>query len=121
MFIYKGIIYALDIAGKLAHLYNSMHAQSPTIHLVSEVPKKGRAQSFCGAVLRKGFWFDTSVNYASKLSTGGKLPGWGGHHAYTKKLRSNHRVHYGYDYLTNVCPRCAESPEVGLDLLANLP
>lgn len=120
MFIYKGIIYALDLAGKLAHLYNSMHAQSPTIHLVSEVPKKGRAQSFCGAVLRKGFWFDTSINYANALGTV-RPAHWRGYRAYTKKLRSNQQDHYPHDYLGNVCPRCAESPEVGLDLLANVP
>jgi len=102
MFIYKGVIYALEVAGQLARLYNSMHAQSPTIHLVSEVPAKGRAQSFCGAVLRKGFW-------------------WQHYMAYTKRLRSNHLDYYPNDYFENICPICAESPEVGLDLLANVP
>ena len=120
MFIYKGVIYALEVAGQLARLYNSMHAQSPTIHLVSEVPAKGRAQSFCGAVLRKGFWFDTSLRYARQLSTG-KTAHWQHYMAYTKRLRSNHLDYYPNDYFENICPICAESPEVGLDLLANVP
>lgn len=120
MFIYKVLIYTINAADKLARIYNAMHATSPTIHLVSTVPKKGRAQSFCGAVLRKGFWFDTSLNYANRLASV-RPARWGGFMVYTKHLRGNIQDHYPHTYLDNVCPRCADSPEVGLDLLANLP
>ena len=120
MFIYKGIIYALEVSGQLARLYNSMHAQSPTIHIVSYVPDKGRAQSYCGVKLRKGFWFDTALRYARQLNMGEKQP-WQKDMAYTKSLRNNRLEYYPNDYLANICPICAESPDVGLELLAELP
>lgn len=97
------------------------------IHLVHVVPEKGRAKSFCGAVLRKGIWFDTPERIWKNC---GEV--FGGHRmAYRKHLRSNRLEYYscrGFPppiqaaaYWNNICPNCAGSADYQLALLANVP
>ena len=94
------------------------------IHLVREVPEKGRAKSFCGAVLRKGVWFDTPervLKQAAVKPENTRL-------AYRKEGRSNRCTWYqpasglGCDvYQSNICPNCAKSEDYALAVLASVP
>jgi hypothetical protein len=89
------------------------------IHLVREVPDKGRAKSFCGAILRKGLWFDTPARVLKLLSISHTS-----HYraVYTKQKRGNTLQYYApTDYAGNICPNCTKSEEYALALLANVP
>ena len=87
------------------------------IHLVHEVPDKGRAKSFCGAILRKGKWFDTPESVWKQATNDHTKTVW------TKRLKSNKLEFYSRNkpYLGNICPNCARSPDYELAILANVP
>jgi hypothetical protein len=96
------------------------------IHLVHEVPEKGRAKSFCGAVLRKKVWFDT-VERAEKQGDI-DYPENTTRLAYQKELRSNRLCWYqparglgAAVYRDNICPNCKKTEDYALAVLANVP
>jgi len=88
--------------------------QSDTIHLCRHVPSKGRAKSLCGAVLRKGFLFNSVERYLTALQ----------HRmfqtVYFRGNSGNSLKFYG-GKLECVCKSCLDTEEYAMAVLANLP